>query len=633
MAESGDDFSNSVTEQQQVCGLNIETFRKQFLCSQCNDFFKEPQSLSCFESFCCAVRKNVDQNRERQGEEDIGENRSFSQEDGGENEIISSMEIGYGNEEINDDHLICSCGKNSGDRHFLQDARLLPCLHPFCDECLRKEITKQGNGLEECSTDRFQSFTGSADEIDNRKDNEAVSFTCPVDGCGRSTGILIYGNDRIEWSRELRNSSLQNMVTSMCFKKRLLKHEQLCDACPDNFAVAVCIDESDFDLPLCQDCLTRHQSARSTSKHNVIRIDELSNGSVIEGIPKSLHHRAPFCRIHHDQRICMYCPVHSTVVCLKCACTATDVGGHEQCRGKFDVEVHPDECQGRQYRQKFEETVEKMKTLRNELEDAIRNVEVMKKSLDVCHTVVLKEINNRCKTLQQKLEERRDEVANQVDEIYNFKKLELNSHLEMLKEVKISIGESLDWITEFTKAAIPADFYSLKKHMENRMNSLISRYQPYMRGGPSKHPDVFLANDVIHYDFNDEMLIENSVGEVYSTPCLRNFSILEDWPVRLICKDIVGTHLYNDLPNLEANLIPYELSNQSDIEMGGGMCTVILHPEHGIYMFSVDADIRPGRYYLRISHPNPPTYFSYEKHGKIIKLEFNYEEGRFSVVH
>ena len=246
---------------------------------------------------------------------------------------------------------------------------------------------------------------------------------------------------------------------------------------------------------------------------------------------------------------------------------------------------------------------------------------------------MLKEINNRCKTLQQRLEERRDEVANQVDEIYNFKKLEINSHLEMLKEVKISVGESLDWIMEFTKAAIPADVYSLKKQMENRMNSLISRYQPYMRGGPSKHPDVFLANDVIHYDFNDEMLIENSVGEVYSTPCLRNFSILEDWPVRLICKDIVGTRLYNDLPNLEANLMPYELSNQCDTEMGGVMCTVSFHPEHGIYVFSVDAEIRSGRYFLLISHPNPPAYFSYDKHGKIIELEFNYEEDRFSVLH
>ena len=62
--------------------------------------------------------------------------------------------------------------------------------------------------------------------------------------------------------------------------------------------------------------------ARSTSKHNVIHIDELSNGSVIEGIPNSLHHGALFCCIRHNQWICMYCLVHSTIG-LKCAFIAT----------------------------------------------------------------------------------------------------------------------------------------------------------------------------------------------------------------------------------------------------------------------------------------------------------------------
>ena len=140
----------------------------------------------------------------------------------------------------------------------------------------------------------------------------------------------------------------------------------------------------------------------------------------------------------------------------------------------------------------------------------------------------------------------------------------------------------------FTKAAIEVQV-SLKRKMEKRMNSLIFCYQPYMRGGPSKHPDVFLANDVIHYDFNDE----NSMGEVYSTPCLRNCSVLEfeGKHIRLICKNIVGTHLYNNLPNLEANLILCELSNQSDTEV---LCAVSLHPEHGIYTYPVDAEIIPG---------------------------------------
>ena len=612
------DDSSSVIEQQQICGFDRETFRNQFLCSQCNDFFKEPQSLSCFESFCCAVRKNIEQNRERETDED----RPFSLSDGDTNEI----EIGYGNEEINDEHLICSRGRNSGERHYLEDARLLPCLHPFCFDCLEKEIKKQANMQQEV----YQ----SADEANGLNGNEPVPFACPVDGCGESTGrsILIYGNDRIEWSNELRNSSLQNMVHSVCFKNRLAKHEEFCDACPGKIAVAVCIDESDSDLSLCQDCLERHQSVCSTSKHKIISIPELSESSVVEGIPKSLHHRAPFCQIHRNNRIRMYCPDHSTVVCLICACTATEVGGHEQCPGKFDVEVHPDSGQGQQHRQQFDEKVQRMTTLRQEFGKAIRNTNLVKKSLDMYYHVLLKEICCRCEKLQQKLEEQREELIAQSQQIYNLKQLELNSHLEMLNEVKSNIGDSLEWIKKFTKAAIPADFFLLKKKMENRMDSLITQSRLYMSEGDSKHPDVFLANDVIQYDFNDEMTIEDAMGEVYSTPCLRNFSVLEGKPVRLACKDIFGTCLYKDLPKLEAALLPYELSDQGDNIMRGIVCSVILHPEHGIYTFFVDAQVQPGSYHLLISHPNPPAYFDYEKHGKIIKLKYSCEDGFTSTI-
>ena len=539
-----------------------------------------------------------------------------------EGEQDENLEIGYGVEEINDDHLKCYRGKNSGERHYLKDARLLPCLHSFCGECLKIEIGRQVNVPQEALEDMFQSVTLSVGEVDRLNVDEAVPFTCPVDGCGESTGILIRGNHRIEWSRELRNSSLQNMVASVCLKKRLLEQKQTCDTClARNVAVAICIDEGHSDLPLCQACLQIHQSAaHSTSTPNVIRRLDLSNRSVTA---TSLHRRAPFCHIHQNQRIRMYCPVHKTVVCLVCAVTGVRENGHDQCRDKFDVEVHPDH----QYRQQVEEKIEKMETLQNEFENALRNTEMTKKSLDAYHTAVLREIRNRYETLWKKLEERQDKLITEVDNIYRFKQEELERHAELLRKVKTNIAKSLEWIREFTKAAIPAEFLSVKKKMEDRMNLLTCQYKPYMRGGPSKHPDVFLANDVIQYDINDEMTIEDAMGEVYSTPCLRNFGVLDGMPVRLACKDIFGTCLYKDLPKLEAVLLPHELSDQGDYVMRGIVCSVMLHPEHGIYTFFVDAQFQPGSYRLLISHPNPPAYFDYEKHGKIVKLKYSYEDG------
>ena len=539
-------------------------------------------------------------------------------------------------------HLICSRG---GD-HLLQNPRLLPCLHRFCADCFTEEVMKQvgpllQQGLEE-SPDSLQSSPNNVGEED------PIEFTCPVIGCNERTGIFMHRNGHVTnspWS-----PSLQNMLDSLLFEKRLLAGEELCGDCPESnrqVAIAACIDEDHFDIPLCQECLQRHKTATSSSNHKVVHVDNLKQRPTTneEQTPRSLHHRAPICHIHPDQRIRMYCPEHSTVVCLVCASTALEEGGHEGCRGKFDVNV---DAANRHIQDEFDTELRGLGELHEEFEFAIHNTKSVKRSLAIRSDAVQREINIRFDELKTRLEQRRNELINQTEEICRLKTEALDHHLEMLNDNINIIKESLVFIREFKSTAIPAELFFVKTQVERRMKSLRHRFKYYTRvkhrGGSNQHstqprvnPDPVIYNDIIHYDINN-LNIEQGMGSVYSTPCLNNFEILGTefnntilrlkFILKLECRDIYGTHLSGELPSLQAILIPHgtvNLRHNRDKVRNGVYCSIQSNSLNGTYFIQFPHNL-PGRYKLYISYPHPPPFFSHNNQGKVIPLLFRHND-------
>ena len=342
-------------------------------------------------------------------------------------------------------HLICS-----GGNHLLESPRLLPCLHRFCAACFTKEVTKQAGkllqrGLEESCDSHHSQPPSTTTEVKV----EEIEFICPVAGCDERTVICMH---------DPSNSSLQSMLDSHNFERRLVAGEELCGDCPGNsrqVAVAACIDEDRVDIPLCRECLQRHKTATSSSNHTVIDVDNLKQnvGSLsasTEQTPKSLHHRAPICQFHPDQRIRMYCPEHSTVVCLVCAATDCVERGHKGCTGIFDV----NDATNRHIQEEFDPKVEHLSVLNEEFERAINDTNSVKDRLRERSDTVQREINDRFEALKACLEQRRDELIKQNREICCLKTEALDRHLGMLNDKNNTIKESLDFIRDFRRNAI-----------------------------------------------------------------------------------------------------------------------------------------------------------------------------------
>ena len=124
------------------------------------------------------------------------------------------------------------------------------------------------------------------------------------------------------------------------------------------------------------------------------------------------------------------------------------------------------------------------------------------------------------------------------------------------------------------------------------------------------------------------MNIEQGMGTVFSSPCLNKFEPLESRSsstiIRLACRDIYGTYLIGELPNLQVSLLPHVTENDElrGCSRKGVSCSIKRNSKYGTYYFK-SSNTTLGHYKLYVSYPHPPPFFSYETEGQVIPIDFN----------
>ena len=587
-----------------LCDFDCAVIREHCLCKDCKDVFTTQQDLlSLFEDNCpgCPVRSS-------RREIVVADSPVRSK-------ASNDISIAEGQDEINEEHLFCCMDKRNGNRHYMKDAKFLPCLHHFCRDCLHQEAQRQ-------LQNRGRDYNEDDDEDDDNAEAEKIAFICPEcsDNINALANATIKPNGEVTFD-ELESISLKHIVDTFAFEKRLVNGEELCDQCFEENrqkAIAECVSEGDTMIPLCEDCLRRHKSGRATKEHKVILAEHLQTPSP----ERFAHYKAPFCKTHKRSRICMYCPVHMTVVCMKCAREEA----HEDCRGLFDVEAHFDGETSREYREDFEKLKERTNLLSNNINTAIRSIELKIGEISRRCDDIVTEVNSRSSCLKREIEHKRKILINQTCIISQLKKEDFNIHVQRLQTIKADIDYSLGWIQNFQNSIIPINFYLFKRRMQLKMESFNKFRNRCQEDDQLMNARIWHKTDPIDRLEEFKPFCTSFLGVVYSTPCLRNFDVRRSHKLTLVCRDIFGTMLCNSLPDIEAKLLITEFTNvpsscnaiDATIE-----CTVVKDKKEGIYNFKTNVEsYYPGIYCLLISYTNPSAIFQYNEYGKMYKLKY-----------
>lgn len=155
-----------------------------------------------------------------------------------------------------------------------QTPKILPCLHSFCQKCL-KNILKEGENIIICPTCRAE--------------------------------IEIPGGGVEELNTNFFINNMLDFITVQSYTSRPID----CTNCEDHsVAIARCGECVEF---LCEQCLAAHKRTKLTKEHEVMDLKDLQSSDVQDQM-----HRPLYC-IHHDKEILKYyCETCDDPVCREC---------------------------------------------------------------------------------------------------------------------------------------------------------------------------------------------------------------------------------------------------------------------------------------------------------------------------
>ncbi|XP_035693242.1 uncharacterized protein LOC118427512 [Branchiostoma floridae] len=179
---------------------------------------------------------------------------------------------------ISDDFLECTICLEP-----FKDPRVLPCLHTFCEGCLKKFVAQ---------------------------DKVKSKFSCPT--CRTETVLPKGGVPSFK-----NNFFVQSLSDTVQTHKTLVSKEDgkvQCDVCEEEVASQGCVVCEEF---LCDECACAHHRAKRTRSHEVIGVAELKKQLITKA--GSLKSKSlPTCPKHDDEKLKFYCETCKHPICRDC---------------------------------------------------------------------------------------------------------------------------------------------------------------------------------------------------------------------------------------------------------------------------------------------------------------------------
>lgn len=322
-------------------------------------------------------------------------------------------------EDVKDEFLLCGICTKEFDEE-IHTPRVLPCLHTFCQSCMKKIL----------------------------KGNLMVCPFCKVEYALPSDGIFVFPKD----------STRRNLIEFLKVRKR--SSDILCKDCPDdNVAADFCKECYIF---MCLDCTRAHRRSLASRTHPTVDIKQLQTSGP-EVFRRKLKCTKPG---HEGQPLVFYCTKKE---CDQLVCTTCTVCDHDKTKGHAIVnvkEIHS---------QKTAELNKVFKMLQNEVNTAkmiSQQTEQELLNIDIKEYEIEQEIEDAFEACHKALDLRKQELKSKLAAMCENKKSAMLYRSRHIETYINDVTNAKEFANSITNHADPTEFIPLHLTLYRRLKML-----------------------------------------------------------------------------------------------------------------------------------------------------------------
>ena len=317
---------------------------------------------------------------------------------------------------------------------FLNQPKILPCLHSFCTGCLKE-------------------WSGRLAKLDPSKRH----LECPL--CRAK--VLLSTSRAIEELPSHFSAIRLVEVVRLQEQAGSKKVTPICQHCDDEeTAVSSCNQCAIF---LCEFCEKSHKRAKATKEHKIVYLDELRKGNSNNEVPVaiSLPEKAEMCPTHPTKPLELYCKYEEVLICRDCI-----IKKHKD----HDYDVISDVVEGE--KGILRETLPGIQKLVDEVENAVTRVQGRRKDVKNKEEESLRNLEDSFNALHAALDNRKQQLREKVTKDSKEKDKGLQVREDELCFLLSQLKSYHSFIDDKIQRGVNQDVLAMKSSMLERRDKL-----------------------------------------------------------------------------------------------------------------------------------------------------------------
>ncbi len=389
------------------------------------------------------------------------------------------------------------------------DPKLLACFHVFCRHCLEKMVIQDQEG-------------------------SMPAVACPK--CRQSTLVPKDGISTLQSAFHIHHLlDIRDIL-------RKVKEPQKtqCEKCKEAVATDFCHECEKF---VCAKCIEIHQKWEELATHRIVSIDDIqADASCITSS------KVRYCSRHPDSVLKIYCETCKELICNDCTVRLHKEHQYDLVADNFPK--HRDEIQA--HLQPIREQLSLVNGALCNLDGEINEVRVQRLAIEA-------DINRQIDQLHQALDQRREELVGQLEQLTQEKLKSLATQKDEFEMLQAQLSSCLEYVEGSLKTGTEGEILAMKAPVVKQIQCITSEINPDTLD-PCEMADMHLVQDdpsrLIEICRNFAAIKIVDLKQCYATGGgLKTAKITERTDIRLHTKDRSGKSYEIEAENITAELL------------------------------------------------------------------------------